>query len=146
MIFSGISWKAYSVAVIILIILYYLVIGVRYYRKEILDLLTGKWINNKRETSGSTPFEKNNHGKEAEHLFARTRELTERIKDTMKIAHAQNYPKYQLLSLIKSLIAEYAELKSPAITRAVNNAIISESSKYEAYHFKEEELGELWDE
>lgn len=145
MIFSGISWKGYMAAVIILLILYYLVIGVRYYRKKILDFLTGKGIN-KRETFGSAPIEKKNHGKEAEHLFARTRELTERIKDTMKIAHAQDYPKYQLLSLIKSLIAEYSEIKTPAITGAVNNAIISESSKYEIYHFKEEELGELWDE
>lgn len=145
MIFSGISWKAYLVAVIIFLIIYYLVIGLRYYRKEFLDFLSGKGIN-KRETSGSAPVEKRNNGKEAEHLFARTKELTDRIKDTIGVAHAQNYPKYQLLSLVKSLIAEYAELKNPAITRAVNNAIISESSKYEAYHFREEELGELWDE
>ncbi len=145
MIFSGISWKVYSVVVIILLILYYLVVGVRYYRKEILDFLTGKGIN-KRETSGSTPIEKNNHGKEAEYQFARAKELADRIKDTIKIAHAQGYPKYQLLSLIKSLIAEYTELKSPAIIRAVNDEIISQSSTYEAYHFKEEELVELWDE
>lgn len=146
MIFSGISWKAYSVAVITLLILYCLFIGIRYYRKEILDFLTGRRISNKREPSDSSPVKKNNPGKEAEYLFARTKELAERIKDTIKMAHAQDYPKYQLLSLIKSLVAEYLDLKSVAIIRAVNNAIISESSKYEVYNFKEEELGELWDE
>lgn len=146
MIFSGISWKGYMIAVIILLVLYYLVIGIRYYRREIQDFLTGKRMKDKKGTSGVTRLDKNSPGKEAEHLFARTKELTERIKDTIGVAHAQNYPKYQLLSLIKSLIAEYSEIKTPSITRAVNNTIISESSKYEAYNFREEELGELWDE
>ncbi|MGH2645817.1 MAG: hypothetical protein ACRDE2_17830 [Chitinophagaceae bacterium] len=146
MIFSGISWKDYLIGAIILLTIYYFLLGIRYYRKEIKGLFTGKGVRTKKESSVGT-FSRKYHSKsESEHLFGQTKELTGRITTTIQIAHSQNYPKYQLISLIKSLIRDYSEIKSPAITRAVKNAIIAESSKYELYNFKEEELGELWDE
>jgi len=41
---SNVSWSEYLTVLVILIFLYYFIIGVKYYREEIKSLLSGKLL------------------------------------------------------------------------------------------------------
>ncbi len=132
---SNVSWEEYLAAVGTLLLLYYLVIGIRYYRKEIKNLLKGKI-----KTGDNTRSEKSAEEISFEELEAVVFDLRYAVLDKA----GKNTSKPELLRQLAGRLEHYAGLRKPAYRAAINNAIIQHAKDSCGIVFTEEELNEAW--
>lgn len=132
---SNVSWTEYLAAVGALLILYYLVIGIRYYRKEIKNLLKGRM-----KTGHTAGVEKMAEEISFEELEAVVFDLRYAVLDKA----GKNTTKPELLKQLAGRLENYAGLRKPAYRAAINNAIIQHAKDSCGIMFTEEELNEAW--
>lgn len=136
-----ITWKEYFAAIGILATAYYLIISIRFYKKEIRALLSGRIglprrvqkDNGELVTDGSKkadPFE------ELEAVVADLHGILGRA--------GKGTDKAMLLEQMRPLLSSYTGLREPAYRVAVTNFIITHAEELCGAVFSEEELEEEW--
>lgn len=149
---NSISWQDYLTAAAISAIIYYLVIGIRYYREDLANIFSGQKSSGNRsiiyedagdtgvisiaEQAEETTFV-NEELDEVEHLVERLKKL---IADTVeKGADEVQFKKYLGL-----LFQEYPALKTSLLRSSINELVASECEKYGTVAISESEVEELW--
>jgi hypothetical protein len=144
---AAISWSNYVVSVLVVMGCYYLVIGYRYYRQDIKNLLSGKWKPRKVSSGEQTDsrFEIPEDAVPMEGLFDELEEIVYDIKTTILETAGTETDKDALITLLKERLENYRGLRKPAIRMAVNHFVMQQSLETCDVQFTEEELNAAWE-
>lgn len=130
-----ISWSQYLTGIFILLFIYYIIIGLRFYRKELSALFSGRKLDPKRAK------EKELH----DQTFLELEMLTDEIRYRIFDKAGKEADKVQLLQQLKASVASFSGLSTPAFRYALNNFIIHYGKEKCGVTFSEEELDAEWE-
>lgn len=166
---NNISWGTYFSITVLLLSVYYVIVGAKFYSNEIKALLSGKTKLSLRSASSNSGLQDDEPitelGQVQAELFTpngtytpifedetssttveEVRELTQCIKNAIAEAVEKNYIKEEFFLSLQLLLKKYSFLKgSPSLT-AINNLIASECEKYGYIQLSAEERVMLWNE
>jgi hypothetical protein len=154
---KNISWSDYIIAVAILLAIYYLFVGMRYFSGEIKDLLSGK-RKLKLRAALSNPNGVNDADDEqsqqetgsfeqtTDDEFSEVEHLIERLKAVVADASRRKLIPHEFKQYLSMVLKEYPSVRYSPIRSSVNELIISECQKYGAVTLKEDEVELLWKE
>lgn len=134
--FNGISWGTYLLVMVILVAIYYIIIGVLYYKKEFRSLISGK-----DKSSGANEKVEEEQG---DSLFDELEEVVLDIRSNILEQAGKNVGKADLLDRLKERLNNYGGLRNPAFRVAVNNFIIKHAEEICGVLYSEEELEAAW--
>lgn len=165
---NNISWTNYLLVVIALLLVYYLVIGFKFYSEEIMGLLSGKprlpfrsafpdnslqddeVPNHKAQSVQPELFASDlNYTplfEEADDTVQQVQELTYNLKEAIVKAVENNYIKEEFFLSLQLLLKKYSFLKGSPAPVAINNLIASECEKYGYIQLSAEERVMIWNE
>jgi hypothetical protein len=146
---AAISWSQYLTAVLIVTAGYYIFIGFKFYRKEISELLSGKWkrsrpIKTEEENKGNKDFS-GSYNQVMEGSFDELEEVVEDLRRAILEMAGKQTDKDELLSSLKHRLAHYTGLRKSAFRVAINHYIIRQAKETCAVAFTEEELNKAWE-
>lgn len=143
---KGITWGHYLAAAAVIILVWYAIVAVLYYRKQIKEILKGKYIL--PATVGKAVAE----DYEDEEAFIDPRSSFDELEDTVTDIKesiletaGKEATKDELLGQFKTRLANYGGLRQPAFRMAINNFIIQHSESICGVAFSEQELDEAWE-
>ncbi|RPD44044.1 hypothetical protein [Paracnuella aquatica] len=163
---NNISWANYLSFVILLLVMYYAVVGVKFYSQEIKDLLSGKTKLRFRSTTSNYSGDEvtNAEGQslqselfpsnlnyvpateEPNDTLQQTKELTHSLRETIAEAVEKSYIREEFILSLQLLLKKYSFLKGTPSLSAINNLIASECEKYGYVQLSAEERVMLWNE
>lgn len=163
---NSISWANYLSFVILLLVIYYAVVGVKFYSQEIKDLLSGKTKLRFRpmtsDYSGDEVANVEGQSSQPELLpstpnyvpvtdepndtLQQTKELTHSLRETIAEAVEKAFIKEEFILSLQLLLKKYSFLKGTPSLTAINNLIASECEKYGYVQLSAEERVMLWNE
>lgn len=151
--FTGITWTNYLSAVAMLLAIYYLYVGVRYFSSDLKDLLAGKkkllpkrplpaeqpQAVTTQEPNNAAAFEDSSDDDfwEMEHLIAR-------LKDVIAVASQRELIPQEFKQYLHMTLKEYPTIQYSPLRSSVNELIVSECEKYGTVTLREEEVDALW--
>lgn len=151
--FNQISWTDYLLAVSILLAIYYLFVGVRYFSGDLKAQLAGK----RKLTLKPSGFPQNeplqNEASEdisvttdedTDDEFAEVEHLIEKVKAMIADALNQQLVKEEFKQYLRLVLKEFPSIKTSALRPSINELIVSECEKQGIAAFNEEEVDELW--
>lgn len=163
---NTISWSSYLSIVVLLLLVYYAVVGWMFFSLKIKEWLSGKRriflpsasaISSVREEeepdinlSPIQPVSPVSNTKqepvveEKIDILEHVRELTHRLKETIAEAVEKNLIKEEFFLSLQLLLKRYSYLKSTDSFAAINNLIASECEKYGYIQLSAEERVLLW--
>ena len=160
--FTNISWTNYIIFVVLLLAAWYIIIGLKFYFRDLQNILSGKtnlafrgihkeYSSDKSEEikiSGPSEFHRKSfpNEEETDKLFQEAEELTSKLKDAISDAASKNYNKEEFTFLLQLTLKEYPALKGSPFQVAINNLIASECDKHSFIRLSAVELGMLWNE
>ena len=160
--FTNISWTNYIIVIILLLAAWYIIIGLKFYFRDLQNILSGKsklafrGIYNKysspknEEITNSEPLEvaRNSFPNEEEtnNLLQVAEELTSKLKEAISDASSKKYNKEEFIFLLQFILKEYLILKNSPFQIAINNLIASECNKNSFIRLSAVELAMLWNE
>jgi hypothetical protein len=160
--FTNISWTNYIVAIILLLTIYYLIIAIRFYSRELKNLLSG---NQKFKLSHSIRFtdvqndrnpianreqqseilqDENAYHETNDEISLEVEHLIIKLKEAIADAFHKKYIHAEFFLYLQLIINEYPMVKNSQFQSVINELIISECGKYGSVIFNEEEVGLLW--
>ncbi|MCT1523845.1 hypothetical protein [Sphingobacterium hotanense] len=155
--FTNISWADYLTAVFLLLAIYYVYVGVRYYSGDLKDLLSGKRKLNFRTSPandpGDQPPQLSEHadhptgtafGETTDDDFAEVEYLIGRLKDVIADASGRQLIPQEFKHYLHLTLKEYPNLKISPLRPSINELIVSECEKYGAVTLSVEEVEVLW--
>ncbi len=136
--FSNISWQNYLTGMAIALAVYYLVVGLKFYRSEISNLYKPrpKRTLELQEIEEDPPHE-NDQLVEIENLISRVKEVFEMAKDRRLTSGEVE----EFLSLV---FAEYPSVKHSDWRDSVNELVVSESEKVAGIRLTTQQVNQLW--
>ncbi|MCF2488079.1 hypothetical protein [Dyadobacter sp. CY347] len=157
---THLSWTGYFLAVGAAVVIYYVTISIRYYRRDIRALLNSKsrfWERPEKPPPISKPHasqpeetaepvEVKKQPCQNEALFAKVEELSSQLRTSIREAYQKGYEKRDLIFLIQILIKDFSAVKGTPFREAINNMTTSESAKCGFINLSAVGLEELWKE
>lgn len=165
---NNISWSNYISIILLLLAVYYIIVGAKFYSQEIQDLVRGRKKLSFHSISSAIPVQdeedpetsvqtmqpelfvsdkKNGSAPdETDDTLDQVRELTQGIRKVIADAVEQNYIKEEFVLSLQLLLKKYAFLKGSPSLAAINNLIASECEKYGYLQLSAEECVILWNE
>lgn len=148
---KNISWSSYLIFMLIVLIIYYIIICLKYYKSEIKDILSGRSnMFSKLKSGNAKIFAARNqnrlhHDQSHERdLFSVVNQLTEEINDSLKQAAANNLIKEELIYSLQQLAKKYFQIKGTPFQSFISNYVLVESANYSSIHLSEEDLNTMW--
>jgi hypothetical protein len=154
---TNISWTDYLIAVAILLTIYYLYVGLRYFSADFKDLFSGKRKQNSKtalsndaddestlSTGESTPAEINAFDETSDDEFAEVEHLIERLKVVIADASPKKLVPQEFKHYLHLVLKEYPSVQNSPLRSSVNELIVSECEKYSAVTLSEDEVDLLW--
>lgn len=167
---STITWGQYLMAIGVCAVVYYLFVGVRFYRSEMAGLLKGCIKLKKKEAARNEDEEDEDESEEEQDhrrfqpslfdalptpsftsaeedddaLFNDAETASNEIKAIIKKADEDNHTEPILCNAISAVLKSFPSLKSPAFRVAINNLIENECNKTNHLSLDAETIGKLW--
>ncbi|WP_294958327.1 hypothetical protein [uncultured Flavobacterium sp.] len=157
---NSISWNSYLVAVVTLLLLWYLYTGLRYYSSEIKQILSGrkkigfpsfgkKTRNDSFHSSNQEDVNPTNLNEAFEESFAtldEVKELSVRITEAVSESAAIKRSKEEFKNYIRLILSDYPYVKISSLRDNVNNLLAYQSKKHPELLLTSGEADELWEE
>lgn len=140
--FTTVSWKEYLLAIVIVLVVYYVCLGLKYYREEIKALLAGKFP--KRIATGDNPYQPDLNGRDDSEMDE-LEYITNDLRYAIFEKAGKQVGKSELLQLLEDRLADYNGLYKPAFRVAINNYIIQHAKEICGVTYHEHELNSAWD-
>ncbi|OXA73004.1 hypothetical protein B0A67_06050 [Flavobacterium aquidurense] len=158
--FTNISWSNYIIAVSVLLFIWYLVLGFRFYYPELKEILNGeKTLNltsfksNRNEMPGanlskdsSTENLEFSSCSEPFDTLADAKELSDRIKGAITESAERNFSLEEFQNYLKLLLKEYPFVKISALRQKVNTLIVAGCQRYPQLLLTVSQADALWEE
>ncbi|MBF9252140.1 hypothetical protein I2I11_02430 [Pontibacter sp. 172403-2] len=162
--FTSISWTNYIVVIILLLAIYYILIGICFYSRDFQQFLTvrrkGKIrssgdeivddipLNNPddpfKQIESDLSFSDSSFAQTSDDTFEDIERLILRLKEAIADAGTKQYIKQEFFLLLQLILKEYPHLKDSPFQSTINELIISECGKYGSIAISEEEVVMLW--
>ncbi|MCK9639217.1 MAG: hypothetical protein M0R39_04850 [Prolixibacteraceae bacterium] len=155
--FTNISWTDYFVAVVLLLAIYYLFVGLRYFSADLKDLFSGKQRPNfsvalPRDKGGEDilsteenyPNESPAFETTTDDDFAEVEHLIERLKGVIADASDKKLIPQEFKQYLHLVLREYPNIKNSPLRSSINELVASECEKYGAVTLSEDEVDLLW--
>ncbi len=151
--FTNISWASYILIVTLILVVWYMIIGIRFYFSYLQNLFTRK----RKPTLHLDPDEaysttddeftlEQTKTLDSDDLFSEVEKLTTKLKEAIADASSKNYQKEEFIFLLLLILKEYSHLKGSPFQVAITNLIVSECEKHGSLHLSAEEQVMLWKE
>lgn len=137
---SNVTWGQFIEVMVILFIIYYAYIGLKYYRAEIGDFF-GK-LRGQTDSHNGFAFTTQ---ETSDHDFEELKAVTEDLQGAILQRAGKRVGKEELLERLQERLSLYSGLHKPALRAAINNYIISNSKEICGVIFSEYELNSAWD-
>ncbi|WP_131725814.1 hypothetical protein [Flavobacterium sp. Root420] len=152
--FTNVSWGSYLAAVGVLLLIWYLVLILKYYSKDLRELFSGeKKLNFPILKKTSNKLESQRYQKSLSSSFSESfdtledaEELSTRIVQAVEESSQMNLSKEQFQNYLKMVLEEYPYLKISSLRENINNLIVSESEKHPQFYLTFAEADTLWEE
>lgn len=151
--FTNISWLEYITFVFVSLIIYYVIVGLKFYsyalRLMLLrhkKLLEGSQLQQLQPELFASPKKYTSVADDTDDPKVEIEKLTTEIKSIIKEAASQNYIKEEFILSLQILLREYLYLKNSPFFAGINNLIASECEKNGYIKLSAEERVMLWDE
>lgn len=163
--FTNISWTNYLFLVIVLVIFYYIVIGLIFYLDELKSLLIGTrkfalsqsptkaWENNYyKNTTIDRPAQseifvgEDISSETSDNNFLEVEYLIDKLKDAIAEASGKKYIKQEYFMYLQLIMKNYSHFKKTPFQSMINELIITECAKHSSVTFDEDEVMTLWSE
>jgi hypothetical protein len=145
--FTDISWSSYIITVIILLAGYYLFIGFRYYRNDLLQSLSGKKIS-PDEASFKAPQKSHKENLleafEKQNFFQLSQSAADEIQAFIHQAGSDKLNADEVMKGIRALLGKYPGLKDSPFCELIENLIISECEMNCSIPLDAEQARALW--
>lgn len=154
---TNISWTDYLIAVAILLAIYYLFVGLKYFSADFKDLFSGKRKQNFKavlsndaneesihSTRESATTEINAFEETSDDEFAEVEHLIERLKVVIADASPKKLVPQEFKHYLHLVLKEYPSVQNSPLRSSVNELIVSECEKYSAVTLSEDEVDLLW--
>jgi hypothetical protein len=140
---SSISWEQFILTIVVLVILYYLYIGVSYYRKDWLYRLSGKKPPNASPRPVASPATKTTVSPEPNPLLPLVHDLVDEIRAFLSAA-GKIEDKESFLTKLRQLIQKYPTLKDSPFQPSINQLIAIDTKSQCSVELNEDEIDGLW--
>lgn len=158
--FTNITWTNYMVVIILLLAVYYILVGIQFYYHDLKFLASRRKLNlqlqsNRLSEPGNSNqwlqtqpqvFETQNPVATTEDFFQEVEHLAGRLKEAIKEAASKKPLKQEFSRYLQLILKEYPALKTSPFQSAINELITSECAKYGSTILSEDEVVKLWDE
>ena len=155
---NHLSWTSYFEAVIVLLVIYYLFIGIRFYATDIKQLFApaGKRAADNRlpEQLVFKDAEKPVEGLPEEVIYGQENytdddiqqadELISSIKKRITAANGKTYSPDTLLPQLKAIFQEHGSLKISPHRPAINEQVVTECERTGVAELTEDEVDQWW--
>ena len=144
--FTQISWGSYITIIVVLLIAYYFFVGFRYYRTDLLQLLSGRKTKNTEKAvaplSNYKQSSKDDLKEESDYQL--TESLSDDIRAFINASVENKSNNGEVINGLKRILGKYPSLKDSSFREFIQNIIISESEANLSLHFSPEEAAALW--
>ena len=134
---KNISWHSYVTIIVVLIIVYYIVIGILYFRHDILRIVKTGFPKKDRTAPLPAP-----EGLGAQ--FSSVHELMDELNHLFINASNQGYPKEELTTVLHSKMQDYTHLKATQFEPAINTHIIQTASSMCNCELDDTDIKRIW--
>lgn len=156
---SHLSWAGYWEAVIVLLVIYYLFVGIRFYSAEIKGLLDHPALQNnagnglpdqlvypEQETQANGLPDEVSYSDDTypDEDILEADELTIAVKALIMAASGKPYAPDQLIPQIKAAFKTHSVLKDSPYRPAINELVASECERTGVGELTEDEVDEWW--
>lgn len=138
---KSISWQSFLILTTFLLITWYVLIGIRYYSKDIRRIIFSKRKINSDHPNGSGAQEPSANAMD---LFDSALRLRNDIRQILATAARKQFPKEELVMAIQIMLREYPQLHHTAFQVAINHYIEQESENKCSTLFGEDDLRIIW--
>lgn len=137
--FTSISWHSYLVGVGSFLILYYAVVGLKFYRRELKGLF-------KPKSPGVLIWQgiKDNQLKIADD-FQDVEHLIPRVKEVFELAGKEGLHKSEVEDFLALVFSDFPSIKDEGLRASVNEFVLSEAKKVEIIELHLGDVSQLWD-
>lgn len=151
---KAISWNEFLTFTGLLMVTYYVIITILFYRKEFIDILS-----NRKKIAFSKLSQKQNiavpvsdigasqsmHQSTADNtLMPVVHELMEELNQVITVARRKRYAKEELVFSIQQVLHNYVQLKQTTFQISINSYIESEIKNHCSIHLSAGEMNTLW--
>ncbi|WP_343591298.1 hypothetical protein [Flavobacterium sp.] len=152
--FTNVSWGSYLAAIGVLLLIWYLVLILKYYSKDLRELFSGeKKLKFSLLKKTSNKLENQRHQNSLSSAFSESfdtledvEELSTRILQVVEESSQMNLSKEQFQNYLKMVLEEYPYVKISSLRENINNLIVSESEKHPQFYLTFTEADNLWEE
>jgi hypothetical protein len=157
--FTNISWGNYIVVVVLLLVSWYLFIGLRFYFDDLKEIVTRKrklqfrglgntnYQDSQSELNDQDSVEVNLFQSEfalSDNTFEEVEELIERLKNVVADATKRKLLKQEFIDYLRLVLREYPSVKKSPFSSSVSELIVSECDKLESISLTQLEAEGLW--
>ncbi|MBF4485803.1 hypothetical protein [Flavobacterium sp. CSZ] len=150
--FTNVSWGSYLAAVGILLLIWYLVLILKFYSKDLRELFSGDKKfkfpalkkTSKNELEGQNSL--SSAFSESFDTLEDAEELSTRIVQAVEESSQMSLSKEQFQNYLKMVLEEYPYVKISSLRENINNLIVSESEKHPQFYLTSAEADTLWEE
>jgi len=135
---TGITWAQFLEGIALLLIGYYVVVGMLYFKKEISVVV-------QRKANAATQENDETYAQSSQDpLMPQIYELMVSIKEHMQRAATHQYVSNETIFGLQQLIQQYPAVKASRFIPSINNEIIQLSNELLAHPFTDDELTAIW--
>ena len=153
---SHLSWGVYLEVLIVLLVIYYAVIGIRFYQNELQSLFKGGVIksrkpvaaplfSNETTATGAGQADEPHTAEAADDTQEQVDAVIGELKAIIKDASGKPYNPPVLTGQIRQLFRDNYTLKNSPYREAINELVAAECEKTGTATLTEEEVNEWWD-
>ena len=140
-----VSLSEYSIAISIAVVLYYVIIGITYFKNEIINFSFKKKKPHIYQTElFPSPKKYASSIEKSDDTFHQVEELTAKLKKAIEYAASNNTIREEFVLSLQLIIKKYHFLKDSPFLIAINNLIASECDKHNFIRLTADEMVMLW--
>lgn len=159
--FTNISWGNYIVVIILLLVSWYLFVGLRFYFDDLKEVISGKrklqfrrlgdpnygdFQSELNHQDSPDPISNQSSFGEFDTTFQDVDALVERLKDFIADARKRKLLKQEFLDYIQLIFKEYPSVKNSAFRSSVSELIVTQCKTLDSISITQVEAEGLWNE
>jgi len=150
--FTNISWGNYIIAVSVLLLIWYLILGLKFYYQDLKKIISGEqkiqFPSSKRKSIKDEVVEESLSSKFSETFdtLEDAEELSNRLVQAIEESAQRNLSIQELQNYIQMILSEYQYVKISSLRENINNLIVTECEKHLQLVLTYREVDNLWNE
>lgn len=150
--FTNISWPDYITYVAAATIIYYIVIGLKYFRDDLANTFQSKnghlsradFFDDEEQVDEVILPNESSFVNTTNEEFADVEELIQRIKGVIDNTSQLNLEPDDFKQYLSLILKEYPSIQNSALKPSINELVVSECAKNGAVKLSENEVAMLW--